>query len=157
MNTEIRGMLSNAEGRYLEPTEQSALKDFAESLDERLEAMRAVQAKEGALVDRTAEAVKEDHPEAETKHDKLEDKLRRDVTLVLRYCTMAMVRDDASFLEEKLLHWFRTIIEAYQMTDYADTAYGALLGAAEDELEGAHYKKLRPFLEMSHEVLTGEH
>lgn len=156
MNRDIRGMLSDAEGRYLEPTEQSMLKEFAESLDTRLETMRAIQAKEGEMVEPAVQAVLEEHPEAARKHDKLEDKTRRDVTLVLRYCTMAMVRDDQSFLEEKLLHWFRTIIQAYEMTDFADTAYSKLLGAAADQLEDRHYKIVRPYLETSHEILIGE-
>lgn len=156
MNTQIRGMLSDAEGRYLEPTEQSMLKEFAESLDTRLEVMRAIQAKEGSMIEAAVEEVLEHHADAVEHHEDFEDKMRRDMTLVLRYCTMAMVREDESFLEEKLLHWFRTIIEAYEMTEYADTAYGTLLEAAADELDEDHYQVVRPYLETSHEILSGE-
>lgn len=156
MNGDIRGMLSDAEGRYLEPTEQSMLKEFAESLDTRLETMRAIQAKEGEMVEPAVQAVIEHHPEAAERLDQLEDKTRRDVTLVLRYCTMAMVRDDMSFLEDKLLHWFRTIIQAYEMTDFADTAYSKLLATADNGLEDEHYKIIRPYLETSHGILIGE-
>lgn len=156
MNREIRGMLSDAEGRYLEPTEQSMLKEFADSLDARLESMRAVQAVETEVVETVVETVMEDHPEASAKHDELEDKMRRDVTLVLRYCTMAMVREDESFLEEKLLHWFRTIIEAYEMGEYADTGYSTLVDACEQHLDDEHFRRLRPYLERTHDVLSVE-
>ena len=50
MNPQIDKMFSEAEGRYLEPVEQAALIEFANSLDLRLAAMREIQEKEAAII-----------------------------------------------------------------------------------------------------------
>ena len=80
MNSDIRETLSDAEGRYLEPEEQTMLMEYADSLEQRLIIMRDVQATESEIVDSVVETVMEQHPEAVERHQKLRDKTARDVS-----------------------------------------------------------------------------
>ena len=156
MNTEIKSIFSEAEGRYLEDQEAAVLNRYASTLSGRLEAMEAVRSKEKAIVEETVEAVWRKHPEVETKWSNARQTTIRDITLVLRYCTMAMVRDDMEFLRDKLLYWMRSILQAFQMGPILDTAYRALPRRVEAHLSPGYVKLLAPYLKETHRILTKE-
>jgi hypothetical protein len=154
MNATIEKMFNDAEGRYLEPTEQSQLTHYAETLDARLSAMRALQQHEERLVERAVEEMMREHPDAASRHTFMREKAARDMTLVLRYCAMAMVRDDSSFLDQKVLHWFNTIVKAFEMSDLIESGYRALRREAREALEPAHFEALDPYLQRVIEHLS---
>jgi hypothetical protein len=154
MNRTIEKMFNDAEGRYLEPTEQSKLTGFAETLETRLSVMRSVQQHEEEMVENAIDTAMNEHPDMPSKHNFAREKAERDMTLVLRYCAMAMVRDDEDFLNHKLLHWFRTIVRAFEMEHSIDTAYAELMKQARDHLDGHEYEMLEPYLELVHQNLT---
>lgn len=157
MNSDIRETLSDAEGRYLEPEEQTMLMEYADSLEQRLIIMRDVQATESEIVDSVVETVMEQHPEAVERHQKLRDKTARDVSMVLRYCVLAMVKDDPEYLEDQVLHWFRkVVVEAFEMDEYIDTAYSTLIDEVDRHLEADDFQILAPYLRMTHSILIGE-
>ncbi len=156
MNTEIKEMFSDAEGRYLEADESQKLKQFAQSLQSRLETMEAVKAAEKAIVSETLDAVWETHPEIESRYTKARENCTRDVTLVLRYCAMAMVREDMTFLRDKMLYWLRTILQAFQFGPILDTTYRVLPRRVEAHLTPGQVQLLAPYLKETHRVLTKE-
>lgn len=157
MNSDIREMLSDAEGRYLEPEEQTVLMEYANSLEQRLIIMRDVQATENEIVESVVETVVDKHPEAIERHQQMRDKTARDVAMVLRYCVLAMVKDDPEYLEDQVLHWFRNVVvEAFEMTDYVDTAYATLIDEVERRLEPDDFQMLAPYLRMTHSILIGD-
>lgn len=153
MNQSIERMFSEAEGRYLEPTEQSALTQYASSLEKRLEAMRAIQEHESEMIDAAVDSMFEAFPDASKKHKHVREKAARDMTLVLRYCAMSMVRDSTEFLENQLLHWFRTIILSFEMQEMVDHAYGDLNEQAKSMLSAEHYEMIGPYLEITQNAL----
>lgn len=154
MNAEFNKMFSQAEGRYLEPTEQAALIDYATSLEARLAAMRAIQEHEGAIVDACVSAMLEEQPEMYERHMNVREKATRDMTLVLRCCAMAMVRDSEDYLEQRMLPWFRTIINAFDMLSAVERSYRELLGQAEAHLDADHFNLIAPYLKLTHDKLS---
>lgn len=154
MNKEMTAMFSEAEGRYLEGEEAQKLLQFASSLNARLETMEAVQAAEDRIVGETIEEVWSAHPGFERKHDKAGARCTRDVTLVLRYCAMAMVRQDMKFLRDKLLYWLRTILQSFHFGEVIDTTYRMLPRRVEHHLTPGQVKLLAPYLKEAHRVLT---
>jgi len=147
MNPTIEEMMDDARGRYLEPAEQSTLTDFAETLEERLAAMRAVEEHEQQMVDEAVETMFQEHPDAASRHEFVKEKAKRDMILVLRYCALAMIRDDKEALDQQLLHWFATIVDAFEMRDLLETSYRALLESAADRLDAEHFQWIKPYIE----------
>jgi hypothetical protein len=153
MNNTIEQMFSEAEGRYLEPTEQSALTQYASSLEARLAAMRAIQEHESTIIENAVKSMFAAYPDAKQKHKHVQEKAVRDMTLVLRYCAMSMVRDSTEFLENQLLHWFRTIILSFEMQQMVEHAYAQLIEEAKGSLDAAHFELIAPYLEITHNAL----
>jgi hypothetical protein len=154
MNHQIEQLLSDAEGRYLEPTEQSAMIDYASSLEHRLAAMRAIQQHEAEIIEATMQAMWKEHPDMKVKHPHAYKKGVRDMTLVLRYSSMAMVRDCHAYLDQKVLYWFRTIVLAFEMSTPLRFAYAELMRQAEARLAPDHYAAIMPFLQQSLDILA---
>ncbi len=153
MNRTIEKMFNDAEGRYLEPTEQSTLTGFAETLEKRLAVMRSVQQHEESIIKHSIDEVMGAHPDMAENHKFAREKAERDMTLVLRYCAMAMVRDDEEFLNHKLLHWFRTIVRAFEMDDWIDTGYAEMITQCGEHLDAAEFEMLQPYLKLAHQNL----
>jgi hypothetical protein len=156
MNNHIEQLLSDAEGRYLEPTEQSALIEFASGLDHRLAVMRALQQHEADIIEATMQALWKEHPEMKVKHPHAYKKGVRDMTLVLRYAAMAMVRECHDYFEQKVLHWFKTILVAFDMTDPIRFAYSELIRQTERRLSAAHFETIAPYLRQARDILSPE-
>lgn len=154
MNEKIEALLANAEGRYLEATEQSVMTDFAFTLEQRLRAMRSIQQHEANVVKATMDALWEKYPDMKTRHVDGYKKGTRDLTLVLRYNALAMVRDSVEFLDQKLLFWFRTIISAFEMNEPLQFAYQQLSRELQNHLDGEDFKLVEPFISRTLEILA---
>lgn len=154
MNEKIEKLLSDAEGGYLEATDQSALSEYAASLEDRLRVMRSMQQHESTVVKTTMDRLWEVHPDMKVRHPQAYERGIRDMTLVYRYAAMAMVRDSREFLDQKLLHWFRTIIVAFEMEEPLQFAYAELLGQTEACLSAEDFSWVEPFLQRVQEVLV---
>ena len=156
MNSQIKAMFSDAEGRYLEDQEIGQLTDYMASLEARLAAMRAVEQAEAKIVEETLDVVWETHPDFASKYYEARKNCTRDVSLALRYCALAMVRDDIDMLREKLLYWLRTILNAFEFGQALDTTYRALARRVEANLDPQSVRLLAPYLRETHQILTSD-
>lgn len=154
MNSQLETMLTEAEGRYLSTGEEAKLTVYMDSLPRRMAAMRAVEAAEGELISRTLNDLYGAHPDYKDRYQSFSKKAERDITLVLRYCTLAMVRDDETMLAERLLYWLNTIFTAFNFGAALDTAYRALARHTEAVLPAEHVELLAPYLRLAHQIIT---
>ena len=156
MNRQIVDMLSSAEGRYLSATEQSTLRDYAQGLDARLAAMVEISAKEVTIVEQTVKEIFRAYPDMEKKFKNAMQTCIRDETLVLRYTTMAMVRDDPQYLNDALLTWLATILKGVGFAPhFIEDTYKTMALVASRELSPATAKLLHPFVLQCAAVLSG--
>lgn len=154
MNPSIERMFNDAEGRYLEATEQSTLTEFATSLELRLLVMREIEANESVIIESTVDALFIEHPELLENHPQAREKAVRDMTLVLRYVALSVVRDSGDFLRGKLLTWFRTIIVAFEMQHALDFAYKRLIDETKKHLAPEPFGLVEPYLQLVHTTIT---
>jgi hypothetical protein len=126
MNQEMNDMFRAAEGRYLTPDEGRRLVDEAAQLERRLAVMRAVEQVEQALVQQTVEGVYRRFPKFFEERPQARQKCERDVTLTLRYCVLAMVRNDPGLLQEKLILWMSNVLRALDMREICQFTYETL-------------------------------
>jgi hypothetical protein len=156
MNSRFETMFAEAEGRYLNPDEVARMTSYTESLGARLSAMKAIEAVEAKIIDEVIDEVWRKHADFERRHVDARDKARRDITLALRYCALAMVRDDETFLTDKLLYWMRTILQAFHFGKVIDTTYRSLIERSSAHLDPRHFRLVEPYLRLTHQVLTQE-
>lgn len=161
MNRQIQDILCTAEGRYLNPGEQTTLREFAQTLEARLVAMTEVSGKETVIIERTVKEVLRAYPDLEQRYKTAAQSCTRDMTLVLRYATLAMVRSDPQYLQDSLLTWMATILKGIGFAGHFVTdTYKTLERTALKELSPATGKLLQPLLQLCIESLgnnlTGE-
>ena len=157
MNHELDAMMTACEGRYPTRAEQAQLRDWASRLDARLAGIEEIKAREEAIVGQAVDETLRGYPDLEKRVKNARHCCVRDVSLVLRYASLAMLRGDARWLEDALLTWMATVLRGIGFSPQfiADT-YEGLLRAAARELSPSVMELLRPYLERCVQVLAGK-
>ena len=157
MNRQIQDMFTSAEGRYLSAAEQGRLRDWAQGLDARLSAMSEISAKEGPIVEQTVKEIFRAYPDIEKKFKNAMATCIRDETLVLRYATQAMLRNDPKYLDDSLLSWLATILKGVGFAPhFIEDTYKTMALVAGRELSPSTAKLLHPFVLQCAAVLSGK-
>ena len=157
MNHEIQTMLTACEGRYPTRAEQALLRDWASRLDVRLAAVEEINLREAALVATTVDEVLRAYPDLEKRVKGARQSCTRDLTLVLRYCALALLRGDAKYLEDSLLTWMATILRGVGFVPaFISDTYQTLVRVAARELSPPTMEQLRAYLEQCATVLAGK-
>lgn len=157
MNRQLQDIFTSAEGRYLTAAEQGLLRDYAQSVDARLTAMSEVSSKETTIVEQTVKEILRAYPDIEKKYKNAMATCIRDETLVLRYTTLAMVRNDPQFLNDSLLTWLATILKGVGFAPhFIEDTYKTMAMVAGRELSPATAKLLHPFVLQCAAVLSGK-
>ena len=109
---ELGPVLEASRGRHLTDEELALLRSTLPAHAARAEAARAIREAEPAVV---AEVVRQVLSEFafDEAHEYSPAKCTRDVSSVSAYATLAMVLDDARWLDDRLLLWLRTILHAF--------------------------------------------
>ena len=91
MSSLLTEIMTGAEGRYLTPHESDTLRDFVRCFVARLSAASEVEEKEQLVCERATRAIMSAYPDYEKNHPGAYEKSVRDLSLVLRYSTQALV------------------------------------------------------------------
>jgi hypothetical protein len=157
MNHEIQTMLTACEGRYPTRAEQAMLRDWASRLDARLAAVEEIHTREESIVSTTVDEVLRAYPDLEKRVKNARQCCMRDESLVLRYCTLAMLRGDPKYLEDALLTWMATVLRGIGFApQFISDTYQTLIRIAARELSPPTMELLRPYLELSVTALAGK-
>lgn len=150
LKTRIHALFEKIDNRYPNPAETQEFKSYVEGLDNRLQAVSALEQHEETILQETLTRIFEKYPKVESRIEGRE-KTHRDLALILRYSAQALLRDDMRFLEDKLLYWLATILHAFKFGDNVlHDSYVFLNDAAQKHLQTSHYELLKPYL---HRVL----
>lgn len=157
MNRQIQQIMSVSEGRYLSVSEQDLLRDFAQGIEARLAAMTEISGKENTVISAAMQDIFRAYPDVEKKYKTVQQSGYRDLALVLRYATLAMVRNDPDFLTDTLLTWLSTILRGVGFTpQFMEDAYTILERTASKELSPSSAKLIQPYLAQCTRILGGK-
>lgn len=155
MTTRLAKLAAAAEGRYFTADERQQLLGFAAALPERLRHADAVEPKEDAVLRATIEELRGRYPNFHRFHDQAWAKCYRDLQLILRFDVQAMVLDDATWLDDRVLLWLRSILASCNFTPkFVRDTYEALRDQARKLLPADAYEALRPYLQRNVDVLS---
>jgi hypothetical protein len=123
MHQHLETLFDEAENRYLKPEELKLLSQYVESLPQRMETYRLLRDQEIELMQQVADQLQAALPQEKTE---VLERSIKNALLMLRYCAMAMLLNDESFVAERLLGWLSRTMQAYDSQKIDATLYRLL-------------------------------
>lgn len=144
LNHTLEKQVIAADGSYLDGQALRSFEQFVQSYSMRLAAYQDLRDKNQNLVLQALRKLAQSHPEVIQKHGQ---RCQYDMSEVLRYIALSILRDDEVFFKEQMMAWLDTILLAYKRNDHCMTAYRHLLDAVNASLPPAHSTLVRPYLD----------
>jgi hypothetical protein len=144
-----------ADGRYATAKELQFLKDYMDSVDQRMSAYEKIR-------DAEAEIIQQIEAEKQAVDPKLfwmgnrdiTDICRRDMTNILRLSAAAVLLNDLDRLRDAVLLWYRTIVRSYNYPQYADVTYPIVREVVQQHLSTEESRVMLPALQLDHSILA---
>jgi hypothetical protein len=118
-------MFRSSESRHFNDEELAAIESEHPELKPEIAAARAVREVDVAAIGRVVKEVFSQYP-YDQHHDHANPKCIRDVRYVVAYSCHAMIARDPRWLEDKLLIWLKTILQAFDFPDRMKSSAGVL-------------------------------
>lgn len=155
MNKRIKQVINGSDSRYLSKDEMREILNYTNTLPARFKAGNQAEQHEAEIVRRVIDELKPRYPNMEKFHLRGWERGFRDVQLVYRYAVQAMILDDVTVLEDKLLFWFRTMLSGVDLTPkFVRDTYEFLTESARMKLPAEAFELLEPMLNRITEVLS---
>lgn len=145
LNHAIEKTVLEADGRYLNTQELYPLEQYLKSYATRVETYHQLREHNEKLVLQALRKLAQVYPELIQKHGK---RCKYDMTEVLRYIALSILRDDETFFKEAMMSWLDTILVAHRKHAQCLTAYQYLREATSAALPPANFDLVRPYLEI---------
>jgi hypothetical protein len=145
LNHTLEKSVLEADGRYLNAQELSPLEQYAQSYTVRLHTYQQLRDGGEALVIHALRKLAQNHPELIQQHGQ---RCKYDMTEVLRYVALSVLRDDAIFFKEQMMSWLDTILLAHKKTAHCVMAYRFLQEAIAATLPAEDAALTRPYFDM---------
>jgi len=179
----LAAVFKNAESRHFKDEELDLiLREYPDKAME-IAAAKEIREKDVAIVNRVVKEIFSQY-DYEKLHDFSSPKCTRDVRYVVAYSCMAMISGEPQWIEDKLLIWLKTILQAFDFPERTRPMSGVLFADQElekalekqpkkvksiyhtyyrlrqemaKELQPEHYELIEPYLTLSLDVLCEEY
>ncbi len=152
--SEFKTTLQGAEGRYLNAQELLALEEYLDSFALRLRTHQLLRDHESQIIANVmARYLKQDSTLEQRFGPEAKQKCIQDMTEVLRYSAIALLRNDEEYLKENLLYWLQTIMRALDKQDTCKLAYSLLQEAITEVLPIDSAKLTNQYIALAQEML----
>jgi len=143
MYPQLESAFNEAEHRYLQPEELSAITQYVSSLPKRMDAYCALRDKEIGIMQQVADQLVRTLPGETT--EALERSIKN-ALLVMRYCAMGMLLNDETFVKERLQTWMGQTMKAYHSQAVDSALYLLLTQYLNQSLTLQHLSSFNPML-----------
>lgn len=144
LNHTLEEKIVRADGSYLDAQGLRSFEQYVQSYAARLETYQMLRDKSAALIVQALRKLAQTYPELVQKHGQ---RCQYDMTEVVRYMALSILRDDETFFKEQVIDWLNTILMAHKRHDHCTTAYRYLLDAVNTSLPTANSTLIRPYLD----------
>ncbi|HEY9749913.1 MAG TPA: hypothetical protein V6C63_14605 [Allocoleopsis sp.] len=145
LNHTLEKNILEADGRYLNAQELNPLEQYLQSYKVRLETYQQLRDQSDKLVLQALRKLAQAYPEIIQQHGQ---RCKYDMTEVLRYIAVSILRDDEVFFKEQMMSWLDTILLAHRKTSQCTIAYRALQEAINSSLSAVSSSLVRPYLDI---------
>ena len=144
-----------ADGRYATDQELQFLKNFLQSVEQRMSAYEKIRDAEEEIMDRTKAQIDAKNPNLFNRYSQdLSSIWRRDVGIILRYSAAAMLINDLDRLREGLLLWHRTIVNANKTLPISQATYDVISEIIKQFLTAEEAELMMPVLQLDQSILS---
>lgn len=145
LNHTLTRVVNDADGIYLNDQALQPLEHYVQSYTARLEAYQQLQEHSPQLIQQALRKLAQVHPELLQQHGQ---RCVYDMTEVVRYIALSVLRDDEAFFREQMLSWLDTILLAHKRNDQCAIAYRYLQEAIQTSLPSSRSSLIRPYLDI---------
>jgi hypothetical protein len=146
MNRTLDDKLSTIDSDYLTDSDLFSLERFANSFSVRVKTYNLLRDRADETTIQALRLLAQQYPEL------VQQQLQRckyDMSQIIRYMSLAILRDDETFFRESLLDWHANIIHSYNISTECSTAYSLLKAVLEKILPSESFALVKPYLELS--------
>jgi predicted nucleic acid-binding protein len=154
MNTELRGLVVGAEGRYLSDAEMARFREFAINMTGRIETARKLQHREPLVVTEALRLLTERVPDVAKQTGQL-PRARSFLEHTLRYAALAHVRSDPEFFRRAYAEWSREQLRAALPDATVTACVECLQRALDEQLDPVDARAVGRFVDVFMETLRG--
>jgi hypothetical protein len=143
-----------ADGRYATADELQFLKDYLQSVDQRLSAYEKIRDAEEKIIPQVEEIKRSLDPNLFVMGSRdITEVCRRDMTNVIRCSAAALLINDLDRLRAGLLVWYQTIVRAFNYQRYAEITYQIIQDVVKEYLTAEEAELMLPILQLDHTIL----
>lgn len=139
-----------ADGRYLDSQELQPLEEYVQSYAIRLETYQQLRDAGEKVVLMALRKLATTYPELVQQHG---GRCKYDMSEVLRYIAIAILRDDETFFKDQMMVWLDTILLAHKRQAQCGQAYRNLQEAIVATLPASATNLVRPYMDLITQVL----
>ncbi len=143
MMPKIQELISQAQDRYLASDELGLMESYVSSLPDRLMLYKQIRDREINILQAVADQVPTELPSV--TDEELETGIKN-LILVLRYSSMAMLLNDENFLKQRLLNWLEGIMSMRDMRRLNEILYKLLNQGLRQQFSPAQLALIQPLI-----------
>jgi Phycobilisome protein len=146
MNRTLDEKLSTVDNVYLTDSDLFSLERFANSFSVRVKTYNLLRDRSDETTIQALKLLSQQYPELVQKQLQ---RCKYDMSQLIRYMSLAILRDDEVFFRESLLDWHTNIIHSYNISTECSTAYSLLKAVLEKILPSDSFALIKPYLDLS--------
>jgi len=131
---------------YLTDTDLVSLERFASNFSVRVKTYNLLRDHADEIILRTLKLLAQQYPEL--VHKQLQ-RCKYDMSNMIRYTSLSILRDDELFFRETLMDWLANIINSYQVGKECSTAYRLFQTVVDELLPTESSSLVKPYAEMA--------
>lgn len=144
LNHTLEAKILEADGAYLDFQGLRSFEQYTQSYATRLETYQNLRDNSTPLIVQSLRKFAQAYPDLIQKHGQ---RCQYDMTEVLRYVALSILRDDEIFFKEQVLSWLDTILVAYKKNSYCPIAYRYLQESINSSFPPSNSVLIRPYLD----------
>jgi hypothetical protein len=146
MNRTLDEKIANVDRVYLTDIDLYNLERFANSFSLRVKTYNLLRDRTDEITIRTLKLQTQQYPELVQKQLQ---RCKYDMSNLIRYTSLSILRDDELFFREALMDWLANIINSYQVTQECSTAYRLFQSVIDEMLPVECAALVKPYSEMA--------
>jgi len=150
MNRTLEEKVGVVDRVYLTDTDLVNLERFASSFSIRVKTYNLLRDHSDEIIVQSLKLLAQQYPELVQKQLQ---RCKYDMSTMIRYSSLSVLRDDELFFRETLMDWLANIINSYQIAKECSTAYRLFQTVIEKMLPPECAALVKPYSEMAINIL----
>lgn len=146
MNRVLEEKISDVDRVYLTDTELVNLERFANSFSVRVRTYNLLRDRTDEITIQALKLLAQQYPELVQKQLQ---RCKYDMSNMIRYASISILRDDELFFRETLMDWLANIINSYQISKECSAAYRLLQTAVDSLFPSECAAMFKPYTDMA--------